>query len=93
MLDDRERDELREIQRRLRAEDPDFARSLHAGARHLPRASAPDLSRRTYTFLLVFSSASGVLLLLTGSPFLALLFAGLTAWVWYARSHPYEDDR
>lgn len=93
MLDDRERDELHEIQRRLRAEDPDFARSFHTRTRHLPRASARDLSRRTYTFLLVISSASAVIMLLAGSPFVALLFAGLACWVWYARDHPYEDDR
>ncbi|TXK39878.1 DUF3040 domain-containing protein [Nonomuraea sp. C10] len=92
VLDDRERDELRRIQRRLRDEDPDFTESFHSDARHLPRR-APDLSRRTYTVLLVISSTSCLIMMAAGSPFIALLFAGLAAWVWYARAHPYEDDQ
>lgn len=93
MLDDSERDELHEIQRRLRAEDPEFAKSLHTNARHLPRPATRDLSRRTYTLLLVISSSSALIMLMAGSPIIALLFAVLAAWVWYAREHPYEDDR
>ncbi|MFG1943210.1 hypothetical protein [Nonomuraea sp. NPDC048826] len=76
----------------MRDEDPDFTESFHSDARQLPRR-APDLSRRTYTFLLVVSSVSCLIMLAAGSPFISLLFAGLAAWVWYARSHPYEDDR
>lgn len=32
-----------------------------------------------------------VIFLLAGSPFLALLFAALTGWIWYARSHLRES--
>ncbi|MEU4234442.1 DUF3040 domain-containing protein [Nonomuraea sp. NPDC026600] len=93
MLDDYEREALREIQRRLLVEDPEFAQAFDTDARCLHRASAPDLSRRAYTVMLVFSSGFGVILLLAGSPFIALLFAALTMWVWYARAHRQENGR
>jgi hypothetical protein len=92
VLDDHERETLSEIQRRLLGEDPKFAQSFDADARHLRRA-APDLSRRTYTTMLVITSGFGVTLLLAGSPFIALLFAVLTIWVWHARSLRLESDR
>ncbi|MEU8398327.1 DUF3040 domain-containing protein [Nonomuraea sp. NPDC048892] len=87
MLDDYEREALREIQRQLLVEDPDFAKSFSTDAQRLHRAATPDLSRQAYTVMRVFSSAFVVILLLAGSPFLALLFAALTMWIWYARSH------
>ncbi|MEV1245475.1 DUF3040 domain-containing protein [Nonomuraea sp. NPDC050022] len=93
MLDDYEREALREIQRRLLVEDPEFAQSFDTDARCLRRAAAPDLSRRAYTVMLVFSSVFGVILLLAGSPFIALLFAALTMWVCYARAHRRESSR
>ncbi|MEO3789484.1 DUF3040 domain-containing protein [Nonomuraea sp. B10E15] len=92
MLDDHERETLRDIQRRLRVDDPDFAKSFGTGTRRLRRAAATDLSRRAYTAMLVVSSGFGVILLLAGSPFLALLFAALAVWVWYARAQRDEND-
>ncbi|MEV4078281.1 DUF3040 domain-containing protein [Nonomuraea fuscirosea] len=91
MLDDYEREALREIQHQLLVEDPDFAKSFGTDAQRLHRAATPDLSRRAYTVMLVFSSAFAVILLLAGSPVLAVLFAALTGWVWYARSHRSAD--
>ncbi|TDE28983.1 DUF3040 domain-containing protein [Nonomuraea mesophila] len=93
VLDDYEREALRDIQRRLRADDPGFAKSFGTGTRRLRPAPAPDLSRRAYTVMLVVSSGFGVILLLAGSPFLALLFTVLAAWAWWARAQREEGDR
>ncbi|MFD1545044.1 DUF3040 domain-containing protein [Nonomuraea guangzhouensis] len=93
MLDDYEREALREIQRRLLVEDPEFAQSFDADTQRLNRAATPDLPKRAYTVMLVFGSAFVVILLLAGSPFIALLFAALTMWVWYARAHRQENGR
>lgn len=86
MLDDDERAALRDIQRRLADDDPDFARSFVAGARRLARAATPLLPKEAYTIMIVFSASFAVISLLAGSPFVALLFAGLSGWIWYARS-------
>jgi hypothetical protein len=85
VLDDYERAALRDIQRRLSDDDPDFARSFGAGAQRLERAAPPLLPREAYTIMTVFGAAFAVISLLAGSPFVALLFAGLSGWTWYAR--------
>jgi hypothetical protein len=91
VLDDREREALHEIQRQLLVEDPGFARSfdtetqaLNTNPQRLHRGS-PDVTRRTYTILLVLSSMYGVILLLAGSPTSALMLAAMAALMWEAR--------
>ncbi|MEU4704701.1 hypothetical protein [Nonomuraea dietziae] len=63
------------------------AKSFGTDAQRLHRAATPDLSRRAYTVMLVLGAAFAVILLVAGSPVLAVLFAASTGWVWYARSH------
>ena len=58
MLIDREREALREIQCRLLAEDPAFARVFSTDARRLERMSS-HLPRSTYTTPLMLSVIGG----------------------------------
>jgi Protein of unknown function (DUF3040) len=91
VLDDREREALHEIQRQLLVEDPGFAQSFDTETQALDTQTqrvhrgAPDVTRRTYTILLVLSSTYGVILLLAGSPISALMLAAMAALIWEAR--------
>jgi hypothetical protein len=77
MLSDRERERLREIQRRFMTEDPDFVREF--GARpeqpttEQPTARQPYLDG--YSICIISAVSLSVLMLLAGSPAVALLLA------------------
>lgn len=84
MLSDREREALREIQCRLLAEDPAFARVFSTDARRLERMSS-HLPRSTCTTLLMMSMTLGVIALMAGAPLAGLVFAGTAAVMWRLR--------
>jgi len=84
VLSDREQDTLRELQRRLVAEDPDFARSFDdVRLRHSTYSLqwAYAMPRWVYPTAIVAAVALGVLMLLLGAPGTALGFAALATMI------------
>ncbi|TQM11800.1 DUF3040 domain-containing protein [Pseudonocardia kunmingensis] len=79
MLSDREREALREVERRILDEDPGFARAFEARARRLPRGSA---GRVGATFLLVVGVLLSAVVVLAGSWGIALALALAIALAW-----------
>ncbi len=84
MLSDREREALREIQCRLLAEDPAFARVFSTDARRLERMPS-HLPPSTYTVLLMTSLVLGLVALLAGAPLGGLVCAVAAAVLWALR--------
>jgi hypothetical protein len=84
VLSDREREALREIQCRLLAEDPAFARVFSTDARRLERMPS-HLPRSTYTTLAMTSMTLGVIALMAGAPLIGLVFAVTAAVMWGLR--------
>jgi Protein of unknown function (DUF3040) len=78
VLDDNERETLREVERRLLAEDPEFVNGF--------QARQSDLHRRTYrrgaAIAIVVALLLVGLMLAAGSVGGAVLWAGATAVVW-----------
>jgi hypothetical protein len=84
VLSDREREALREIQCRLLAEDPAFARVFSTDARRLEQTPS-HLPRSTYTTLLVMSLMLSVIALMAGAPLGGLVFAMAAGVMWGLR--------
>lgn len=81
MLSDREWQRLRDVERRILADDPDFARSFETSAEELGRSPLDGLGLQI--FLVCGALVSG-LLLVTGSVSGALGFAAATLAIWCA---------
>lgn len=82
MLSDRERTTLLDIQRRIQAEDPDFARFFQAiDQRHRHHC----FSWWMYTAAIVFTASMSGLMLLAGLPAGTLMFAAATWGISVAR--------
>jgi Protein of unknown function (DUF3040) len=78
VLSDRERETLREVERRLLQEDPAFARSFEARAKRLPRpAGGPGIK-----IFLIAGLLLSALVLVAGSLGGALAFATATGLIW-----------
>ncbi|MFD7660187.1 DUF3040 domain-containing protein [Actinosynnema sp. NPDC059797] len=79
MPGERESEALRQIQRRLWDEDPEFAHFLESSQRHL--RSGP--RRRVPAFVVDLAGLLAMLMLVLGLPVAALVFAaaGVLAWV------------
>ena len=86
MLSDGERETLREIERGLSADDPDFERSFRAD----PASAPPAWRRSVYTLSIVVAAVLGTVLLLVGSLGGALAFTVAAGAVWLAMRH--END-
>jgi hypothetical protein len=80
VLSDRERETLREVERRLLIEDPGFARSFEARAQLLPHPTG-GLAIKIFLITGLLLSA---LVLLAGSPGGAVTFAAATGLAWLA---------
>jgi hypothetical protein len=92
VLSDRERERLREVERRLLIEDPEFARSFEARAQLLPH---PTRGFGIKIFLITGLLLS-TLVLVAGSPGGAVTFAAATGlawlvWRWAGTSRPPDD--
>jgi hypothetical protein len=83
LLSDYERKTLREIQRQLNIDDPEFERSFRALEESTPEP--PTRLRRVYTVVIVISALLGVVMGLAGSVGGALAFAIIAASAWFAR--------
>ena len=81
MLSNHERKALREIQRQLVIDDPEFERSFRAAAVPPP----PDHRRLIYTIVIILAALLAVLMVLAGSPGGSLAFAAIAGLAWYAR--------
>ncbi|WP_291416431.1 DUF3040 domain-containing protein [Actinophytocola sp.] len=71
MLDKHEHEALVEIQRGLRAEDPDFTRTFHTAMDNLPQ------HRHHTTVAIAAIAALGIVMVALGLPGLALLFVAI----------------
>jgi hypothetical protein len=81
VLSDRERETLREVERRILSEDPEFARSFDAHAQRLPHASPGGVGIRIFLVVGLLLSA---LVLVAGSLSGAVAFATTTGLIWLA---------
>ena len=81
MLDDYERNSLREVERRLLSEDPEFARAFDARAQRLSRASLVGVGIKIFLMGGLLVSA---LVLTAGSLSGAVMFAIATGLIWLA---------
>jgi hypothetical protein len=79
MLNDHERNTLREFERRLLSEDPEFARSFDARAQRLASASPPGVGIKIF---LVGGLLLSALVLVAGSLSGAVAIAVATGLVW-----------
>jgi hypothetical protein len=89
VLSDHERDRLREVERQLLAEDPEFTRSFATCARRLRR-------RRLGASVKIAVMAAlllGGLMLMAGSPAGALGFAATVGLIWLAWWHSNNPSR
>lgn len=87
MLDDNEREALRDIQRRLFVDDPDLERSFRA----LDGPPPPGVHRWVRPTCAAVAALFAVVGVLAGSPGGALAFAFVAVAVWWAgsvRDHP-----
>lgn len=77
MLSDHERQTLREIQRQLLVDDPDFEQSFRALelSTPTPTATPPPQHRWAYTVVIVIAALLAVLMLVAGSAGGTLAFA------------------
>jgi hypothetical protein len=81
VLSENERETLREIQRHLIVEDPDFERTFRAFEASTPSARY----RWVYTTLVVITAVLAPVMLLAGSPGGALAFAIVASTLWWTR--------
>jgi hypothetical protein len=81
MLSDRDRERLREIRRRMMAEDPEFVRALVTKP---VRSEAAGAGADAYTVGGVGAISLSVILLLAGQLGISLLLAVCAALVWMA---------
>ena len=81
MLSDHERRTLREIQRHLIVDDPDFERSFRAWE----AATSPARYRWVYTTLVVVTAVLVPVMVLAGSAGGALAFAVVAGTLWWTR--------
>lgn len=81
MLSDHERHALREIQRQLVIDDPDFERSFRA----LETATPPTPRRWVWTVVIVIAALLATIMLLAGSPGGALIVTLVAGSVWLIR--------
>jgi Flp pilus assembly protein TadB len=95
VLNDREQDSLRELQRRLAAEDPEFTRSFDAVGRdtHISFEGVYRLPRWVYTLALVAAVAFTGLMVVARAPWPALLFATLIPIIVVLRRRREQADR
>jgi len=84
VLSDHERETLREVERQLLVEDPDFTRSFATRAQRLERRH---LDGGLVKIAIVAAVLLGALMLVAGSPSGALAFAAVTGLIWLARRH------
>ncbi|ONI92119.1 hypothetical protein ALI22I_05775 [Saccharothrix sp. ALI-22-I] len=83
MLSDHEQETLREIQRQLVVDDPDFERSFRALDAPEP---TPTAGRRwLYPMVIAIASLLAILMLLAGSPGSALGYGLVAGLVWLAQ--------
>jgi hypothetical protein len=80
VLSDRERDTLREVERLLLNQDPEFARSFKARAQRLPHPT----SRLGIKIFLIAGLMLSALVLVAGSLGGAVAFAVATGLIWLA---------
>lgn len=83
MLNDHERETLRDIQRQLFVDDPDLERSFRA----LEESSPPTHRRLVYTAGIIIAALLAMVGLLAGSPGGALGFTVIAGLVWLALHH------
>jgi hypothetical protein len=81
VLNDHEREALREVERRLLSEDPDFAESFTARAQHLSDPSRAGVGIKAF---LVAGLVVSALMLVIGSLGGAAAFATGTGCIWLA---------
>jgi Flp pilus assembly protein TadB len=89
VLSDYERKTLREVEQRLMAEDPEFARAFAARQMRLSRHPR----RLGARIALVAAALFTALMLVTGSLVGALAFAVATGLLWVAWRHPADTER
>jgi hypothetical protein len=82
VLNDHEREILREVERQFLVEDPEFARSFATRAQRLQRRH---LDGGLVKIFLVAAVLLSALMLVAGSPSGALAFAAVTALIWLTR--------
>jgi hypothetical protein len=88
VLSDREQQALREVQRHLMAEDPEFARSFDVAGRRDSTYSVQrvySMPRWVYTTAVVVAAALGVLMLVVSGPGTALILAVLATTIFTVR--------
>jgi hypothetical protein len=90
MLSDRDRERLREIQRRFMNEDPAFVREFESRPRQ-PETETPHPD--VYAICIVSVTVLSVLMLLAGSQGLAGMFAFLAGVVWVAQLRVNNDNK
>ncbi len=94
MLNDRERETLREVQRQFVTDDPDFARTFEAVGRpdsHYSLQWMYGMPEWVYTTALVVAVAVGVLMLLVQSPGTALGFGALATMIAMVRNRRNDE--
>ncbi|MGH3985537.1 MAG: DUF3040 domain-containing protein [Pseudonocardiaceae bacterium] len=84
MLSDHERKTLRDVERQLMFEDPEFARSFDAHEQHLPRGHHRLAAKIAIVVAVLLSALLSALLLVTGLLSGALTFAAVTGLIWAA---------
>jgi hypothetical protein len=89
VLSDREREALREVERRLLIEDPEFARSFKARAQRLPHP-AGGFGIKIFLIAGLLTSA---LVLVAGSIGGAVAFATATGLIWLTWRWAGETDQ
>jgi fatty acid desaturase len=89
VLDDHERETLREVERRLLADDPDFVSDFQARQSHLPRRTF----RRGTIVAVVIAVLLVGLMLAAGSVGGAILWLVATAVVWGMWRHSTKNRR
>ena len=90
MLSDHERMTLREIERQILAEDPEFTRSFDMGVQRPHRERRDGVSVKIAIMAAVLL---GALMLVAGSPSGALAFAAVAGLIWLARRHSNDPSR
>lgn len=86
MLSEREQAALLDIERRLRADDPDFEQSFRALDAVTP--ARPAKRPRITSVAIVAAASMAVVMLLIGSPTGALPYAVIAVLVWAVRDLP-----
>lgn len=84
MLSDYERKTLREVERQLMLEDPEFARSFYAHEQHPPRDHHRPPNKIVIVVAVLLSALLSALLLIVGLLSGALTFAAVAGLIWMA---------